>query len=193
MARQKEFDREQVLDRALDAFWHRGYEATSVQELVDCMGIGRGSLYDTFGDKRTLFLATLDRYQAVTVAPVLQLLDAPGSGLEAIREVFQGLVRDATACAERRGCLLTNAAVELAPHDPEIRARISANLAQVEAAFHRAVLRARARGEIPDGHDPRALARFLTNSLLGLRVTSRAAAEPHVLRDVVEVTLRALV
>ena len=80
MARPKEFERDVVLDRAMQVFWSSGYEATSIQHLVDRMGIQRGSLYATFGDKRALFFAAIDHYDRVVTAKLLAVLEEPGSG-----------------------------------------------------------------------------------------------------------------
>ncbi len=89
MARPREFERDVVLDRAMQVFWSRGYEATSIQHLVDRMGIQRGSLYDTFGDKRALFFAAINRYDRVVTAKLVAVLEEPGSGKDAIRRLFR--------------------------------------------------------------------------------------------------------
>jgi len=113
MARQKEFDRDVALDRGMTAFWSRGYAATSIEYLVAHMGIQRGSLYATFGDKRSLFLSALDRYQRVVVRELFEALEAPGSGLEAIRRFFRLRVERSLDRSRPPGCLVTNSAVEL--------------------------------------------------------------------------------
>lgn len=192
MPRQKEFDREEVLDRAVDVFWECGYEATSVQDLVDAMGIQRGSLYNEFGDKRALFLATLERYERVWVGRVLAALQSPGPVRPTIRSVFEGIVRDEVRCIVRRGCLASNTAVELGPLDPAIAAHATAILRRVEQAFRDALQRAVEQGEIAPTPDATALARFLTANVHGLRVMSKAGATREELEDVVEIALRAL-
>ena len=114
MARPREFDRTQVLDQAIDVFWQRGYEGTSIQDLVDRMGIHRGSLYCAFGDKHGLFLAALDRYEEVFHSKILDRLAAGrlGEGArQAIRQVFDDVVRSCASQAGRKGCLMTNSAV----------------------------------------------------------------------------------
>lgn len=192
MPRPREFDRQQVLDRAIQLFWERGYEATSIQELVECMGIQRGSLYNEFGDKRSLFLAVLDRYQREWVDRTMDALRQPGPVLPALRELLMRLVREEVECDVRRGCLATNTAVEMGPLDPALAARASAMLRRVEHAFRDALQRAVAQGEMPPSTDVRALARFLTSNLQGLRVMSKAGAPREELEDVVEVALRAI-
>ena len=192
MSRPKEFDREEVLDRAIDAFWARGYEATSVQDLVDSMGINRGSIYATFGDKHRLFLEALDRYEEAFHTKMLEVLRGPSSPRKGIERVFDAVIRECACDSGKRGCLLTNSAVELSGHDRETAARVQMNLSRLETAFEETLCSAKEIGEIGAQHDPKALARFLTSSLQGLRVMSKAWPDRVVLRDVAEVTLSAL-
>jgi len=192
MPRQKEFDREAALDRAMSAFWTKGYAATSVEDLVARMGIQRGSLYATFGDKRSLFLSALDRYQRVVTRELFDALEAPGSGLEAIRRFFRLRVEGSLDRSRPPGCLVTNSAVELARGDRGAAAKVGGSLAKLEAAFLRALERARAQGELAATRDVRALARFLTSSAQGLSVMAKAFPERAVLEDVVAVVLASL-
>src|SRR5215212_12086278 len=190
MARTKEFEPLAALDAATELFWCKGYEAASMRELLGAMGIGRGSFYDTFGDKHNLFLSALDRFQEVRTSWVEEVLR--GEGLDSIEEVFRRSLDGLYQFQPPRGCLLANSAVELAPHDPEVAARISGYIGRTEGAFHGALERARDRGEIPSDSDPRALARFLVNTLHGLRVLARAGADRETLEDTVRVALGAL-
>lgn len=192
MPRTKEFEPEKALERAMELFWVRGYEATSVQELLDRMGIGRGSFYDTFGDKHALFLAALDRYEEVRSSWIVERLDDPGSVRGSVEDVFGRTVERLSGEVGRRGCLLANTAVELAPHDPEVEEKIRRYLQRTEDAFHRALVRARASGEIGDRHDPRSLARFFVNSLQGLRVMAKVGSNRAALEDAARVTLSVL-
>jgi TetR/AcrR family transcriptional repressor of nem operon len=192
MPRHKEFDREAALDRAMGAFWTKGYAATSVEDLVAHMGIQRGSLYATFGDKRSLFLSALDRYQRVVTRELFDALEAPGSGLDAIRRFFRLRVEGSLDRSRPPGCLVTNSAVELARRDRGAAAKVGGSLVKLEAAFLRALERARAQGELAAARDVRALARFLTSSAQGLSVMAKAFPERAVLEDVVKVVLAAL-
>lgn len=189
MARPREFEREVVLDRAMRLFWTRGYEATSIDRLVARMGIQRGSLYAAFGDKRGLFVAAMERYDRVMTARLLTTLDAPGSGLAAIREFFRIKVAVAQERGRPRGCLVTNSAAGLGSRDRGTASRIGATLGRIEAAFHRAVVRAQQTGEIDPARDARALARFLTSSAQGLSVMAKAAPGRARLQDIVRVTM----
>ncbi len=190
MVRVKAFDPDQALEAAMRMFWQRGFEATSMRDLLNGMSIGRGSFYDTFGDKRTLFLASLDRFEKVRTSWINETLQ--DSGLEGIEEVFRRTIEGLVEFEPRRGCLLANTAVELAPHDPEVAAKISSYIRRTEAAFERALIRARAAGEIPPDSDTKALSRFLVNNLHGMRVLARAGAERVSLEDIAHVALGAL-
>ena len=190
MPRTKEFEPGEALDAAMQLFWCKGYEATSIRDLLDGMGIGYGSLYNTFGDKHALFLASLDRFRELRTSWIDEVLE--DSGLSGIEEVFRRTVDGLVSFEPRRGCLLANTAVELGPHDAEVAAKISRYVRHTEAVFERAVIRAQEAGEIPVDRDPRALARFLVNALHGLRVLARVGTDRAVLEDAVHVALDVL-
>ncbi len=192
MPRTREFEPETALQDAMELFWLKGYEATSMRDLLEGMGIGRGSFYGTFGDKRSLFLAALDRFERTRTAWIPEVLQEGDSPVEAIRYVFERSVKGLVSFEPRRGCLLANTAVELGPHDPEVAERISGYVRRTEDAFEDALVRARASGEISEEQDPKALARFLVTNLHGLRVMARAGADRETLQDTVEVVLGVL-
>ena len=192
VARTKEFEPEMALDSAMDLFWRRGYEATSVHDLLAEMGIGRGSMYGTFGDKRALFLAALDRFEESRVSRADEILEGSASAVEGIRRLFETTIEGLVSYEPRRGCLLANTAVELAPHDEEVAGRISRYVRRTEDAFERALARGRATGEIPAAKDPKALARFLVSTLHGVRVLARAGVDRAVLDDSVRTALEVL-
>ncbi len=190
MARTKEFRPEAALDAAMQLFWLKGYGATSMRDLLDGMGIGRGSFYDTFGDKHALFLAALDRFEEARTGWIGETLE--GSGLDGIEEVFRRSVDGLVGSEPRRGCLLANSAVELAPHDPEVADRISRYVRRTEEAFAGALVRAQGAGEILARSDPKVLARFLVSNLHGMRVLARAGTDRRTLEDAARVALEAL-
>jgi TetR/AcrR family transcriptional repressor of nem operon len=192
VARTKEFEPEKALTRAMDLFWRRGYEATSVHDLLEEMGIGRGSMYDTFGDKRALFLAALDRFEETRVSRADEILEGSASAVEGIRRLFETTIEGLVSYEPRRGCLMANTAVELAPHDEQVAGRISRYVRRTEDAFERALVRGRATGEIPADKDPKALARFLVSTLHGVRVLARAGVDRAVLDDSVRTALEVL-
>jgi TetR/AcrR family transcriptional regulator, transcriptional repressor for nem operon len=149
-------------------------------------------MYGTFGDKRALFLAALDRFEEQRVARADEILDGSASAREGISRFFETTLDSLVAHEPRRGCLLANTAVELAPHDAEVAGRISRYVGRTEEAFERALVRGRAAGEIPADKDLKALARFLVSTLHGIRVLARAGVEREVLEDSVRTALEAL-
>ena len=174
MPRPKEFDPDQVLEKAMMAFWEKGYQATTVQDLVDRMGINRFSLYDTFGSKHELFLSSLDRYFDGVVLKRLAELEDSGAGTAAIRHFFDGWVELLSSAKGRRGCFLINSAVELAPHDGATRAKIKGDVERLKRAFQSALLRAQEKGELRSGTSPEVLATVLTGHVQGLSVLAKA-------------------
>jgi TetR/AcrR family transcriptional regulator, transcriptional repressor for nem operon len=190
MPRTQEFETGEALDAAMHLFWRKGYTATSTRDLLDDMGIGRGSFYNTFGDKHALFLASLDRFRELRTSWIDEVLE--DSGLSGIEEVFRRAVDGLVSFEPRRGCLLANTAVELGPHDAEVAAMISRYVRHTETIFERALIRAQEAGEIPVDRDPRALARFLVNALHGLRVLARVGTDRAVLEDSARVALDSL-
>ncbi|MFG2818657.1 TetR/AcrR family transcriptional regulator [Kitasatospora sp. NPDC048365] len=192
MARTKEFDPDAALRSALDLFWERGYEATSMADLTERLGIGRASLYATFGSKHELFLRALDRYREVGDGRLLDELSAPGPALPAVRAVVRRFAEEGVHDQRRRGCLVTNTAAELAGHDPDAERRVHASWDRLELLLTSALTRARAQGELPADRDPQALARMLLVLLQGLRVVGRTAGEPARLRQAAEQALTLL-
>lgn len=182
MARTKEFDPDAALQAAMELFWAKGYEATSVADLVEHLGIGRGSLYTTFGDKHQLYLAALRRYQE-TQPPVVELLSQPGPVLPAVRALVERYAEEAACDTERRGCMLVNAATERLPADRQVARVVEAGWDTLETALTAALIRARAQGELSPDKDPRALARFLLVVLQGIRVVGKGEASASRVRD----------
>ncbi|GAB3438847.1 TetR/AcrR family transcriptional regulator [Actinophytocola sediminis] len=189
MARTKEFDQDVVLRAAMDLFWRNGYEATSMQDLVDHLGIGRGSIYATFGSKHELYLLALDRYAEERGGDTLTELSQPGPVLPAVRELVRAFLDE--SLTDRRGCLVTNTAVECATVDREIARRVESNWDGLETAIAGALIRARSQGELPEDKDPRALARFLITLIQGLKVMAKLP-DARRLRDAVDQALSLL-
>jgi TetR/AcrR family transcriptional repressor of nem operon len=188
----KQFDSDDALERAMDVFWTHGYEATSMSHLLEAMGINRASLYATFGDKRALYLAAMARYDETYMTRLIELLSAPGSPKEAIVRTIRTMVDIAAADQERRGCMLTNTATELAGRDPEIGQRVAANLSRIESVIYATLVRARESGEIDRDRDLRALARFLMCVQQGVRVMTKLFPGRKYLEDIGKEAIRAL-
>ena len=192
MVRPKEFDAGEALDRALDLFWSRGYEATSLRELQEHMGIGRQSLYDTYGDKHQLYVAALDRYLERGRATVRSELDREGASLESIKDYFEGLVQFLTPRGERSACMLTNCIMEFGQSDPEIAQRCRSNERGLVAAFEQALERAEENGELGELEDPRATATYLVVQVYGLAVLAKNGATRSQLKRAVGQAITAI-
>ncbi|MFD5972162.1 MULTISPECIES: TetR/AcrR family transcriptional regulator [Streptomyces] len=193
MARTKEFDPDAALQSALELFWRRGYEATSIADLVEHLGIGRASIYATFGNKHELYLKALDRYAEGRDAVLLAELSQPGDALPAVRAVVRRFAAEAVADDVRlKGCLVTNTAVELAPHETAPARRVESSWDHFETLLHSALVRAQAQGELAEGRDPRALARMVLVLLQGVRVVGKASGDTARVRDAVEQALSLL-
>jgi TetR/AcrR family transcriptional repressor of nem operon len=189
MARHKEFDREEALQKAMEVFWSRGYGAASIHDLVEHMGINRQSLYDTFGDKHALYLQTLDLYRQVEGRKLIELLERPGSVKRNLRHLFVGVVEKALSDREHRGCFMGNATSELAGRCKETSSRTCSNMTAMEDAFYRALLRGAKEGEFSEVRDPRAAACFLYCMLQGLVTMAKARQDRKALNAVVKITL----
>jgi TetR/AcrR family transcriptional repressor of nem operon len=192
MPRPKEFIPEEALDKAMQVFWHKGYEATSMEDLLTAMDLNRGSLYDTFGDKRQLFLKVIDRYCHGFVAEKFSLLDQPGPALPTLRRFIHGMIEGALADPQRRGCLIANTVMELSPHEKEIAGTLRQALTMAEDTFFKVLARAKQQGELRNDKDPRALARFLTTMMQGTIVMIKAGASADVVKQTAETALSIL-
>ncbi|MFF5917427.1 TetR/AcrR family transcriptional regulator [Streptomyces flavochromogenes] len=190
MARTKEFDPDAALQAALDLFWARGYEATTMSDLVEHLGVGRASIYATFGNKHALYLKAMDRYLETRDPRIVEELSAPGPALPAVRALVRRFASEASADDERlNGCFVTNSAAELGPHDTAVARRVELSWEQIETLLYGALTRARAGGELPADRDPRALARMLLVLLQGIRVVGKASSDPARVRDAAEQAL----
>jgi TetR/AcrR family transcriptional repressor of nem operon len=174
---EKQFDVDEVLDKAMQVFWSRGYEATSMSDLVGRTGINRGSLYSTYRDKHALFLATLRMYADTIHFKRLAELEAKHSPREAIRRAFLLFISAASEKEGCRGCFLTNTAMELAPHDHEVGKIIADAQKRTETFFSRLVKKGKAGGEFGKHVIPEEAASGLLASLIGISVLARSRPE----------------
>ncbi|WP_269859534.1 TetR/AcrR family transcriptional regulator [Streptomyces sp. RPT161] len=191
MARTREFDTEAAVSRAMELFWVRGYEATSVRDLTRHLGIGQGSLYAAFGDKDGLYRAALEHYRTTFAAAALRSLDEGSDARSAIRAMLIERIRIAVELGGR-GCLLVNAACERVPEDAATHRTVRDVLGASQDALAEVLRVAADRGEISTRHDPHTLAAFLVTFLNGLLVSSKITPDPRVLEPLVEVALATL-
>lgn len=192
MARKKEFEPDTVLQHALELFWERGYEATSMSDLVEHLSIGKASLYATFGSKHDLYVKALERYTETRDPDPIELLSQPGPAVPAVRTLVDLYVEQSIQDEHRRGCMVVNAATELLPGDEQVGRFVEASWSGLETALHSALARARAQGEISAAADPRALARYLVVFLQGIRVVGKTTGSSARLRDAAAQALGAL-
>ena len=190
--RPREFDPDAVLESAMQAFWARGYKATSLDELCAATGLSRSSLYAAFGGKRALLLRSLDRYEEQGVARISAALARPGSVREAIAAFVNDLIEGIAEGPGRRGCFIGNCAAELARGDKIAAARVRRSLDRIEGIFREALIRARSRGELSTTADVDSLARFLVSSIQGLRLVGKANPDRAALKEIAAVMLRCL-
>jgi TetR/AcrR family transcriptional repressor of nem operon len=189
MARLREFDEDRALDAAIDCFWNRGYEATSVRDLAREMGIGGASLYNAYGDKRALFVRVLERYANGTTRERIARLEASHPPREAIRAFLAEVIERSLKDIDCKGCLLVNSAIDVAPHDAELGRVVAGYLEEIRAFFQRMVEAANRAGETPRGTDAHALSLHLLGVLMGMRVLARTGARRRTLEAVVRPAL----
>ncbi len=191
MARTKDFDPVAAVDAAMDLFWTKGYEATSVDDLVRHLGVGRGSLYATFGSKHQLYLRALERYRATVGGAVVAQIACGAPLRKALRVWLESAIESILGDPERRGCIMVNAAAERGSCDPGARHCVSANARSIEDALYAAIVHAQETGGVSRDKDARALARFYLVTSQGLALAAKTA-ERGTLQDTVEVALAAL-
>lgn len=176
----------------MQAFWAKGFKATSLDDLCVATGLSRSSLYAAFGGKRALLHRSLDRYEEQGVARISAALSRPGPVREAIAAFVSELIDGIVAGPGRRGCFIGNCAAELARRDRATAGRVRRSLERVEATFRDALDRARARGEITASADVDVTARFLVAGIQGLRLVGKANPDRAALEDIKAVMLRCL-
>jgi TetR/AcrR family transcriptional repressor of nem operon len=174
MARTKEFNEDQALDKAIEIFWHKGYNGTSAQDLVTHLGLSRSSLYDTFGDKQKLFIKALKKYHEENYVKTKEMLETATNIKDSIVIIFKLAVVESLEDRITKGCFMVNSAVELAMHDEEIAKIVSDNRQIMQEVFYNAVKKGQEAGQISKQQDARILARFIFNNYSGIRVLARA-------------------
>ncbi len=192
MARTKDFDENEVLAKAIQLFWHKGYNGTSMQDLVDGLGISRSSLYDTYTDKHTLYIKALESYQNAGACKIQEIINNPAPAKEIIKELLELATGELLVDQQHKGCFMVNAEVETAPHDTEVNDLVCRNEQQMEQAFFEVIQKGKDSGEIKNQQDARALARFIFNAVKGMRVTGKSSTDKSVFDDIIKLTVSAL-
>lgn len=176
----------------MELFWANGYATTTPAELVERLGIGRGSLYNAFHSKGELYQRALDHYRDVTTALLRESLDGEGTPGERLRRTVRAVVEASSSPDDRRGCLVTNAAIETASHDADVATVVAGVLERQTGAFRSVIVEGQARGEIDPSRSPDDLARYLVTFLNGVRVMQRASSDPAALRPLADLAVDAV-
>ncbi|MDQ8185839.1 TetR/AcrR family transcriptional regulator [Pelagicoccus sp. SDUM812002] len=191
MARKQEFNTDEALHHALGAFWNKGYEATSLADLLQATGLSKSSLYNVFGCKRELFLSAFDAYRKERGSDMIEMLSS-GTAREGIERFFRKIVMDAASPDFHRGCMSINQAVEMAPRDPEVRDRVTQDFQAIEDLLTGAIDRAQTDGSISSRRTARDLAKLLVLSFPGLQVMTRAGVSKNRLDSFLDTLLSIL-
>jgi TetR/AcrR family transcriptional repressor of nem operon len=176
MPRTKAFDEDRAIDLAVDCFWKRGYEATSVRDLSQAMGIGGASLYNAYGDKRELFALALERYANRSMRERVARLEAQHAPKEAIEAFLAEIIDRSVRDPDCKGCLLVNTALDIAPHDEAVGRLVSGYLGEIRAFFRRCLEAAQASGALSRAIDAEIVSAHLLGVVMGLRVLARTRA-----------------
>ncbi|MEV6035040.1 TetR/AcrR family transcriptional regulator [Nonomuraea sp. NPDC052116] len=192
MGRPKQFDPDVAVGHAMDVFWRKGYAATTPQDLVDALGIGKGSLYNAFGSKHALFEAALSRYRDSQAAALIEMLEEPGPVKDRLRRALCLLSEMDLADPDRRGCMAVNTAAELGQSDESAAQLVRRMFDRTEDAFRALVEEGRRTGEIAADRDARAVGSLLLNTVVGMRLLARVADGPDRLTRVVDAVVDSL-
>ena len=173
--RKKEFQPDEIVQAAMQVFWERGYEATSIQDLVEGTGLSRSSLYNTFESKHHLYLDALKCYSSVTAANIA-ILSGQGQARDLIEQVLTKIMQDELSPNPSRGCFAAKASLEISAQDPQIASVLQQNFQSLCQAFAQLISRAQGTGEISTQQDPEALALFFVNTMQGMRILAKGTA-----------------
>jgi TetR/AcrR family transcriptional regulator, transcriptional repressor for nem operon len=192
MARNREFEPKDALEKAMMVFWQKGYADTSIDDLVDATGVSRYGLYGEFGSKHGLFLASLDHYQDTAVKAYFGIVERPAAAMAEIRLYFDTILDLYSQPAGKLGCLMCNSATEVAPHDKAVQKKVKGALDRMTTGFGIALTNAQKRGEVRADLDIKQAADFLTGILLGASVMVRSGASKQMIANTIQMSLASL-
>lgn len=192
MARNKEFVEDLVLEKATELFWKKGYNSTSIQDLVSYLGINRGSLYDTFGGKKQLFKAAFDSYKNVNSRLAIQAFNSQKPIKEAFKDLFYSAVEQLSSDPDKKGCFLVNITTELCPSEKDILDDLKQNKKNYTQLFRNQIQKGIDKGEITADKDPKALADYLFMQYNGLNVVSKLQLSRKEMKSMVDIALHSL-
>lgn len=192
MSRTKSFDESEVLDKAIQVFWRQGFNATSIQDLVDELGINRASLYDTWGDKHQLYLSALKRYRQNSSSWLLEKIRSEKPAVEILNDFLIKALDEAIYDQEKKGCFLVNAASEMCNSDQQVNQLFKENKNTLTKVLSELIKEAQMEGAIKNDQTPEVIASFLYTNVVGLRVLSKSEANPEELKSVISLALSSL-
>ncbi len=192
MARKKEFDEDELLEKAVHLFWQKGYNGTSAQDLVDGLGINRSSIYNTYTDKRTLFKMALQRYQQTETNAMVTMLGKADNAKKAIKQIFSGLIKESVEDTLLKGCFMVNTGMELSGTDEEIGEIVKKNNKSVEDALTKIIEKGQQDGQFSTKQDARTYARFIFANITAIKVAARSGTPQQVLEDIADVAMSAM-
>jgi TetR/AcrR family transcriptional regulator, transcriptional repressor for nem operon len=186
MARPKAFTENTALEKAMNTFWKKGYHNTSMQDLVDSMGINRASMYDTFGDKHQLYVKSLENYREISNCNLSKAIENEPVEREKIRIILRFLVDEALADTENKGCFFTNATLEMCPKDDDVTTVVFDNLTSMNTMLTEIIANAQAKGEIQNPSSPESLADFVQCNIGGIRILAKTRPAAQQLYGIVD-------
>jgi TetR/AcrR family transcriptional regulator, transcriptional repressor for nem operon len=192
MARSKDFDESEVLAKAVKLFWLKGYNGTSMQEMVDALGISRSSLYDTYVDKHTLYLKALEYYQTTSYAQINNILQKTPSARDTLKQLLELIANSLVSDKQHKGCFMLNAEVEIASQDPEVMDRVCKNDRQIENVLYETIKKGQKSGEISSKQDAKMLTRFFVNTIKGIRVSAKSTTDRSFFDGIIQTSLSLL-
>jgi len=192
MPRVKTFDKNEVLTKAMNLFWKQGYSATSVQDLVSCLGINRASLYDTFGDKEQLFKKSFELYRRTNKDGLIQFFQSRPSVKEGFAELFQKAIQEAITDKDRKGCFVVNTTTELIPNDKNLLEILESNKKDFETIFYEYLKKGKEDGQLKTTQNLKSVASLFYTLYSGIRVVSKVSTDNKKLIDSVNVALSLL-
>jgi len=187
--RTKDFDEQEILQKAVRLFWQKGYNGTSMQDLIDGLGIGRSSIYHAFGDKHTLYVKALELYQREGTKRLVEAINTGPSIQDAIRNLMKMTTSDRVPCGIPESCFKVNAGVEVAVDDEEVLKLLQEDDVIIEKALYTAIKQQQDSGKLSAAKDPRALARFICNTIAGMRVYAKTNNDKAFFNDILNTAL----
>jgi len=187
MARKREFDEEEALMQAMQLFWVQGYEMTSMEDLVNSMGVHRKSIYDTFGNKHELFIKALEYYTTIIGQQLLLHIEAEKTALGKIKALFN--FSRMSNEKQAKGCFVVNTGVELSLHDKAIAEIVSSSFLETEKVIYQLLQMGQITGEFSSALDLGATTQFIHNSLVGIRVQLKTTNDKEKIKQIIDMTL----